>query len=63
MSNSVSFMGMISFMKPLILYMLHHTGPIKELIKKNNMFAWDAVVSQAFQKLKVLMVTVFHKPL
>ena len=62
-SNCQHLLGMINFMQPFVPHILHLTKLLRKFWKKRCILAWDEVVNQVFQWLKVLMSTGIQKPL
>ena len=43
--------------------MSHHSILYRELLKENNVFAWNEAVNQVFQWFRSFMATAFQEPL
>ena len=46
------FLGMATFLSPFIAGLSALTAPLRQLLKKENEFTWDATFEAAFQKVK-----------
>lgn len=47
-----SFLGMINYLREFIPNMSELTTPLRELLKKNNLWSWSPQCQQCFVKLK-----------
>ena len=50
-----SFLGMVNFMQPHVPHLSHHSAPLRELLKSDKKFYWDAQCNAAFQQLKAMI--------
>ena len=52
-----SFLGKVNYMGTFIPNLLHHTEPLRAMLKKDNVFHWEDQQTQSFQQIKTLIVT------
>lgn len=46
------FLGVVNTLRPFVPNLSEHTGPLRELLKKNAMYRWTDRQSDAFDKIK-----------
>ena len=50
-----TFLGLATYMAPFIPNLSHHTASLRQLLKKENKFAWDASQQDVFDRIKNLI--------
>ena len=58
-----SFLGMVNYMGTFIPNVLHHTEPLRAMLKKDNVFHWEEQQTQSFQQIKTLIAKANNTPL
>ena len=58
-----SFLGAVNYLQTFIPHLSHHTEPLRVLLKKENVFAWDQNANDSFQRIKGLLENSLLEPL
>ena len=58
-----SFLGMVNYMGTFIPNLSHHTELLRAMLKKDNVFHWEAQQTRSFQQVKTLIAKANTTPL
>ena len=58
-----SFLGAVNYLQTFVPHLSHHTEPLRVLLKKENVFAWDQMRNDSFQRIKGLLENSLLEPL
>ena len=58
-----TFLGCVNYLQCFVPHLSTHTDPLRQMLKKENIFAWDEGCNSSFQKVKALLVKALEKPL
>ena len=50
-----SFLGAVNYLQTFVPHLSNHTEPLRVLLKKENVFAWDQNANDSFQSIKGLL--------
>ena len=56
-----SFIGMVTYI--FVLYLSHHTKPLRAMLKQDTVLHWDQMANSSFQKIKDLIAKTVAQPL